>query len=163
MPPRQHYKTSTYRAQSSIGYLLKRAHSLLTDLTEPVLERQGFSHVQYVILMLLRDDIALNPTDICRLYRHDSGALTRVIDQLAERGFVERLRRDQDRRKVELQLTASGRQVIDALLPSVVATRNLALAEFSVAEVAELTRLLTKLNTRLQAVIEPPAAVALRG
>jgi DNA-binding MarR family transcriptional regulator len=163
MPLRQHYKVSTYRAQSSIGYLLKRGHSLLTDLSEPVLERQGFSQVQYVILMLLRDEIALNPGDIGRLYRHDSGALTRVIDQLVERGFVERLRRDQDRRKVELQLTASGRQVIDALLPSVVATRNLALAEFSVAEVAELTRLLTKLNTRLQAVIEPPAAVALRG
>jgi DNA-binding MarR family transcriptional regulator len=160
---RQHYKASTYRAQSSIGYLLKRGSSLGMDLIEPALERRGMSFVQYAILMMLRDDMAVNPKDICRLYRHDSGALTRVIDHLVERGFVERLRRDRDRRKVELQLTAAGRRAIDSVMPSVVAVWNLALAEFSAGEVQELTRLLTKLNAHLQSTVEPQtAAVALR-
>jgi DNA-binding MarR family transcriptional regulator len=158
---RQHYKAATYRVESSIGYLIKRGHSLLTDLTEPVLERHGFSYVQYVTLMLVRDEIAVNPGDICRLYRYDSGALTRSIDQLAERGLVKRLRGDRDRRKVELQLTAAGHKAIDALLPSVVEVRNRALADFSVGEVQELTRLLRKLDGGLQAMMEPqvPAAV----
>jgi DNA-binding MarR family transcriptional regulator len=158
--PRQYYKAATYRAHSSIGYLIKRAHSLLTRLTEPVLERHGFSNAQYVTLMLVRDEIAVTPGDICRQYLHDSGALTRIIDQLAERGLLTRLRRDRDRRKVELQLTAAGRDAIDTLLPSVVETRNLALADFSVAEVQELTRLLRKLTARLEATVEPPAPAA---
>src|SRR5713101_9815890 len=117
---KQHYQVSTYRAQNSVGYLVKRAHSLMLDVMEPVLEERGFTFIQYVILSWLRDGIAVNPKDICFQFRHDSGALTRVIDQLAERGFLERIRRDRDRRKVDLQLTTGGPETIQTLLPLVV-------------------------------------------
>src|ERR1700690_861209 len=121
---KQHYQVSTYRAQNSVGYLSKRAHSLMLDVLEPVLAERGFSFVQYVILSWLRDGIAVNPREICTQYRHDSGALTRVIDQLAERGLLERIRRDRDRRKVELQLTPAGREAIESLIPAVVDKLN---------------------------------------
>src|SRR5580698_4158646 len=147
---KQHYEVSTYKAQLSIGYLVKRAHSLMLDIMEPVIEQRGFSFIQYVVLTCLNDGIAVNPKDICTQYRHDSGALTRVIDQLAERGLLERVRRDRDRRKVELQLTPAGREVIESLIPLVVDKLNLALAEFSTDEVKELTRLLLKLNVSLE-------------
>src|ERR1700723_1565539 len=139
---KQHYQAATYRAQDSVGYLTKRAHSLMLDNLEPVLEARGFTFIQYVILSWLRDGIAVNPKDICLQFRHDSGALTRVIDQLAERGLLERIRRDRDRRKVELQLTPAGRAAIEALIPLVVDKLNLALAEFSSTEVKEFQRLL---------------------
>jgi DNA-binding MarR family transcriptional regulator len=157
---KQHYQVDTYTAKSSVGYLVKRAHSLMLDTMEPIFEAHGFSFVQYVILSWLRDGIAVNPKDICTQYRHDSGALTRVIDQLAERGLLERVRRDRDRRKVELQLTPAGRVAIDGLVPLVVGKLNEALADFTNAEVAELMRLLVKLNTTLQAAVDPPDAVA---
>jgi DNA-binding MarR family transcriptional regulator len=156
--PRRHYQVSTYRAQNSIGYLMKRAHSLMLDVLEPVLEKHGFTFVQYVILSCLRDGIALNPKDICFQFRHNSGALTRVIDQLAQRGLLERIRRDRDRRKVDLQLTAQGRETIQSLIPLVVEKLNLALADFSSAEVEDLLRLLIKLNTTLQSTVEPGMA-----
>ena len=105
-----HYHAETYKAQNSVGYLIKRAHAMMLDVLEPVLEECGFSYIQYVIMSCLRDGMAVNPKDICVQYRHDSGALTRVIDQLAERGFLKRVRRDRDRRKVELQLTEAGRK-----------------------------------------------------
>ena len=155
---KQHYQASTYRAQSSIGYLVKRANSLMMDVMEPVLEERGFSFIQYVILSWLRDGIAVNPKDICFQFRHNSGALTRVIDQLAERGLLERMRRNRDRRKVELQLTPAGLEAVEGLIPLVVQKLNLALAEFSSAEVQELQRLLIKLNTTLQAPAEPRVA-----
>src|SRR6267378_4922245 len=157
---KQHYQVSTYRSQNSIGYLLKRAHSMMLDVIEPVLEERGFSFVQYVILSWLRDGIAVNPKDICFQFRHNSGALTRVIDQLAERGFLERVRRDRDRRKVELQLTPAGRDTIEGLIPLVVEKLNLALNDFSGDEVHELQRLLVKLNNRLLAAVEPAKAAA---
>ncbi len=155
---KQHYHVSTYHAQSSVGYLMKRAHSLMMDTMEPLFAEHGFSFVQYVILSWLRDGIAVNPKDICAQYRHDSGALTRVIDNLAERGLLERVRRDRDRRKVELQLTPAGRDAIESLIPLVVDKLNLALTDFSETEVQELLRLLIKLNTSLQAGVEPAAA-----
>ena len=155
---KQHYQISTYRAQNGIGYLLKRAHSLMLAVLEPLLEEQGFSFIQYVILSWLRDGIAVNPKDICIQFRHDSGALTRVIDQLAERGLLERVRRDRDRRKVELQLTPAGRETIEGLIPLVVDKLNLVLADFSSAEVEEFLRLLVKLNTSLQSAGKPETA-----
>src|ERR1700693_3125494 len=155
---KQHYKIATYRAQDSVGYLVKRTHSLMVDAMEPVFEARGFTFLQYVILAWLRDGIALNPKDICSQFRHDSGALTRVIDQLAERGLLERVRRDRDRRKVELQLTPAGLATIEGLMPLIVEKLNLALAEFSGAEFEEFLRLLLKLNTTLQSAVEPGVA-----
>jgi DNA-binding MarR family transcriptional regulator len=157
---KQHYHASTYKAQNSVGYLIKRAQSMMLDVLEQVFEEQGFSYVQYVILSWLRDGIAVNPKDICIQFRHDSGALTRVIDQLAERGLLERVRRDRDRRKVELQLTEAGRKTVESLIPLVVEKLNLALADFSSDEVKEFLRLLVKLNTRLQTTLDPKASVA---
>ncbi len=156
---KQHYQVSTYKSQMSVGYLVKRAHSLMLDVMEPLFENHGFTFIQYVILAALRDGIAVNPKDICSQYRHDSGALTRVIDQLAERGLLERVRRDRDRRKVELQLTPAGRDAIESLIPLVVDKLNEALSEFTKVEVQELLRLLIKLNATLQTRLDPSAVV----
>ena len=147
---KQHYHPETYKAQTSVGYLVKRSYALCADVLEPVFAEHGFTFLQYQILAWLRDGIALNPRDICMQYRHNSGALTRVIDQLEEKGFIERLRRDRDRRKVELQLTDAGRKVIEELVPLVVETLNRALEDFSSDEVKELIRLLVKFNVSLE-------------
>jgi DNA-binding MarR family transcriptional regulator len=157
---KQHYHISTYKAQASIGYLTKRSNSLMLDILEPVLEAHGFSFVQYVILGWLRDGIAVNPRDICAQYRHNSGAMTRVVDQLCERGLVERARRGVDRRKVELQLTPLGSDAIENLIPLVIEKLNLALSDFTTPEIEELQRLLIKLNTTLQATVESAAVPA---
>jgi DNA-binding MarR family transcriptional regulator len=156
---KQHYKASTYKALSSVGYMLKRANSLISGVVDPTLEAHGFTMVQYQILVMLRDGIAVNPRDICAQFRHNSGALTRVIDQLAERGLLERSRRDRDRRKVELELTPAGREVVETLIPLVVEKLNSALADFSSAEVQEFKRLLLKLNATLQSAVEPAASM----
>jgi len=156
----QHYQAESYRAQESIGYLVKRSHSLLLDMLEPVLEAHGFSFIQYVMLAWLRDGIAINPKTFCAMYRHDTGALTRVIDQLADRGLLVRARRGGDRRKIELELTPAGREAIEQLLPMVVEKLNFALSGFSRGEFEELSRLLIKLNTSLQAVVGPAAVPA---
>jgi DNA-binding MarR family transcriptional regulator len=156
---KQHYDAATYRAQNSVGYLIKRAHSMMLGVLEELFAQHQFTYIHYVILTWVRDGIAVNPRDICVRFRHDSGALTRVIDQLAERGLIERVRRDRDRRKVELQLTEAGRTTVEGLIPLVVDKLNLALADFSSEEVAELLRLLVKLNTRLESTVEPRAGV----
>jgi len=152
---RQHYQASTYRVQNSVGYLVKRANSLTLDLLEPIFEGHGFTLMQYQILVWLRDGIAINPKDICTQFRHNSGALTRVIDQLVERGFIARSRSDRDRRKVDLELTPAGLRMVEELIPSVVDKLNFVLAGFSAAEVEELVRLLIKLNGAMEAAVEP--------
>lgn len=149
----QHYHASTYKAQNSIGYLIKRSQSMMMDVLEQLFAQRGFSFIHYVILTWVRDGIAVNPKDICLKYRHDSGALTRVIDQLEDLGLLTRVRRCNDRRKVDLELTDAGRKTVESLIPLVVDKLNLALVDFSREEAAEFKRLLIKLNTRLEATL----------
>lgn len=143
--PMQHYRAETYQARSSVGYQIKHAHALLIDHLESAVVGSGFTFTQWVVLMHLRDGLALNATDLCAQLRHDSGALTRVIDQLESRGLLERERSREDRRAVQLRLTDTGLNTVQSLIPQVVDKLNFALRDFSRAEVTELSRLLTKL------------------
>ena len=92
--------------------------------------------------------------------RHDSGALTRLIDQLEARALVQRERSREDRREVQLRLTDAGRETIAALLPKVVEKLNFALRDFSRAEAAELNRLLNKLIASLDGARAEPGEAA---
>jgi DNA-binding MarR family transcriptional regulator len=157
----KHYRADTYRARSSIGYLVKRAHVMMLDNVEAAFAEHGFTFMQWVVLIHARDRLSLTASAISREFRHDSGALTRVIDQLVARKLMERRPSKTDRRASELRLTAAGRKTVEAQIPLVVDKLNTALAEFSRAEVAELTRLLSKLVDRLQQ-LEQPATEAVR-
>lgn len=119
---------------------------------------QGFTYIQYVLLSRLRHGIAANPKDIATEIRYNSGSLTRVIDQLADRGLVERVRRDHDRRKVELQLTPAAARTIDDLIGLIVDRLNWALATFNGSEMQKLQRLLERFTATLQSAVESGAA-----
>src|SRR5580698_2788378 len=125
----QHYRPELYHARSSVGYLLKRAHMLMLDQLEPVVAGSDITITHWIVMMHLRDGLAINASDLCAQLRHDSGALTRLIDQLEAR---ERSR--EDRRAVQLRLTAAGFETLAALLPKVVDKLNFAMRDFTRAE-----------------------------
>jgi DNA-binding MarR family transcriptional regulator len=140
----QHYRAETYRAKSSIGYLIKRANALVIESVEPALAEHGFTFTQWVVMMYLRDGLAPNAREICVQLRHDSGAVTRVLDQLEARDLVQRERSLEDRREVKLCLTQAGFKMVESLIPVVVDRLNFVLRDFSTSEVTDLTRLLNK-------------------
>jgi DNA-binding MarR family transcriptional regulator len=159
----QHYKAKTYRAKTSVGYLVKRASSLAIESLEPALAEHGFTFTQWVTMMYLRDGLALNGKDICAQLRHDSGAVTRILDQLEARDLVRRERSLDDRREVNLRLTDAGFQVVESLIPIVVDKLNFVLRDFSGNEVAELTRLLNKFIAGVDTTSAKPAETAKSG
>lgn len=148
---KQYYRADSYTARNSVGYLVKRAHGLNLDAIEPRLAEHGLTFTQYAILISIRDGIALKPKNLCLQLRHDSGALTRVLDQLEARGLIERRRSTDDRRAIELHLTPAGEEALRVVIPLVVERINLALKDFTAAETGELLRLLNKLILGWQA------------
>jgi DNA-binding MarR family transcriptional regulator len=94
--------------------------------------------------MHLRDGLAGTASDLCCAFQHDSGALTRVLDQLEARGLIARQRSREDRRVVELALTPAGHKTITVLLPTVVEHMNAALAPLSQAEFDQFRGTLVK-------------------
>ena len=149
--PVKHYDVKSFTSAHSIGYLLKMSHSLMHDSAAAAFAGHDVSFMQWIVLMKLRESASLTASDLCREMRHDNGALTRMLDQLEERGYVQRERSEEDRRVVRLQLTAVGRRKVTELMPLAVDRLNDVLTDFSKAEFAELTRLLDKLISHMKA------------
>jgi DNA-binding MarR family transcriptional regulator len=100
--------------------------------------------------MQLRDGLANRAADISRNLNHDSGALTRVVDQLEGRGLIERTRSTEDRRMVELALTPDGRTAVDASVPLVVDHVNRLFEDFSREDLDMLIGMLKRMIDKLQ-------------
>lgn len=146
---RKHYDVRTFASAESMGYLLKLAHAMLHDAAATAFEGHDLSFMQWLVLVKLREGVS-TASELCQIMWHDTGALTRLLDQLEERGYVERQRSTADRRVVELQLTAAGRRKTTELMPLTVERLNTALASFSKAEFEQLMRLLKKLIASLR-------------
>ena len=138
------YTPENYTVRASIGYLIRRARNLMTARVEAEFDRHEVTFVQWIVLMQLRDGLASTSAELSRDMCHDSGALTRVVDQLEQRGLIERRRSRADRRTVELTLTDAGLATVNALVPTVVGLLNGALADFTEDEARTFTRLLNK-------------------
>jgi DNA-binding MarR family transcriptional regulator len=146
------YNPKTYRARDSVGYLVRRAGNLMTTRVEAAFAHNEITFAQWLVLMKLRDGMATTAAEIARDMCHDSGALTRVIDQLAQRGLIERTRGQEDRRTIRLTLTEEGLRTVNGLVPTVVDLLNMALVDFTNDEASTLTRLLKKLIDGVDAV-----------
>lgn len=141
----KHYSASTYRVGENIGYLIRRAGGLMIQRVETAFAPHEITFVQWLVLMHLRDGLARTGADLCRELSYDSGALTRLVDQLGERGLLLRQRCQEDRRQVQLTITEHGLATVNSLVPLVVDCLNTLLEGFTAEEVASLTRLLGKL------------------
>jgi DNA-binding MarR family transcriptional regulator len=143
-----YYRSETFAARDCVGYLISRVQSLMRPQVEAVFDRQDLTFSQWRVLMCLRDGVANTCADISRELSHDSGSLTRLVDQLDRRGLILRTRDRKDRRVVTLALTPAGRAAIKAALPNVVAHFNDVLQGFTPQEAKLLVALLNRLLDR---------------
>lgn len=148
-----YYDIRTYIARKSVGYQLRRARNLITTRLETTFARhpasKDITFAQWTVLMCLRDGIAATPSEICQHLYYDSGAFTRLMDQMEEKGWITRTRSTGDRRVVELALTQAGRELVESLVVVAVQCYNEVLEPFSRKEVDQLVGLLTRFNERL--------------
>lgn len=93
----------------------------------------------------------LLPTQLTDSLLVSSGTMTNRLDRLERRGLIERAPNPDDRRSVEIALTASGRKLVDAVLGEHVAREQEMLAPLSARERETLTRILRKLAAHIEA------------
>ncbi len=144
------YHPQSFTTENSLGYLLRVNQSLMQECAERIFAPYDISFIQWIALSKLNEGLAATASDLCKRMQHDNGAITRMLDQLEEKGYVERHRSQQDRRVVELQVTEAGRAKVNELTPLIVDSLNRALTSFSLEEFTQLTRLLEKLKNSIQ-------------
>jgi DNA-binding MarR family transcriptional regulator len=141
---RPYYKPSNYTMKNSVGYLMRISLNRILPRMEALFEDQELTFSQWTTLVALHSGIT-TAGDLAHNICHDAGSLTRLVDQMVERGLVTRARSAADRRVVTLALTPHGRELVEAMGPRVMALWNGLLAGFTHAEADTLIALLTRL------------------
>ena len=129
----------------SLGRLIWRINKLMLATIEERFADSELSFVQWLSLKRIRDETVGNAGDLAREIEITTGATTRLVDGLEDRGFVRRDRCAQDRRVIRLAITAAGSEALIELAPIMVASWNELLAEFDHQDSETLVSLLEKL------------------
>lgn len=139
------YRATHYGMKNSVGYLIRRSTNLILPQMESLFAEEALTFSQWTVLMALREWGQSTASDLARNICHDAGSLTRILDELEERGLITRARSETDRRVVALTLTTKGLSMVETLLPRVVEFWNALLVDFTHLEVKLLVKLLTRL------------------
>jgi DNA-binding MarR family transcriptional regulator len=103
----------------------------------------------------------LTPGEVGATMHITSGSITSLIDTLQKQGLVTRAAHDDDRRKVLLDVTEAGNDLLDVVLPEVQMLCRELLRELNDQEQATLLSLLQRVATSVAGVsddeIPPPA------
>jgi DNA-binding MarR family transcriptional regulator len=122
----------------SVGYLMGRARASLLSGLDAELARFGLSGMQFAVLKHLAEGSARTAADLCRFMQYDTGAMTRILDRLEEKGMVRRERSREDRRAVVLRLSPTGRTQLPRLSAAAGRVLEAHLAGFGPAEIEAL-------------------------
>ena len=94
-------------------------------------------------------DNRVNPCELSRTLNSSRTNVTRLTDELERQGWVERNISNEDRRRIDLSLTAAGTDLVRRFLPLQWAHVQSLWEGFEAEERAALERLLRKMLTRL--------------
>jgi DNA-binding MarR family transcriptional regulator len=146
---KQYYTVANLCPGNSLGYLIKRIGSVMGQIAETAFEDEPISFTQWIVLINLQGQAPMSATELSAEIGHDMGALTRVVDGLEHAGYVKRERGRDDRRTVEISLTAAGRRQMESSKRQVVELLNLLVEPFSHSETEALIGQMQRLLTRL--------------
>ncbi|MET3147654.1 UNVERIFIED_ORG: MarR family transcriptional repressor of emrRAB [Xanthomonas axonopodis] len=134
--------------------LIKHLHKRLHTLGCVRLKPYGISPPEYEILMMLygTPEQSITPTEVAEAASEKPANITRLTDQLCEKGLITRTSSPEDRRKIVLTLRPAGLALIERLLPDACTLLDAETASMSEAEQLRLEKLLKKLLDGVDAV-----------
>jgi DNA-binding MarR family transcriptional regulator len=134
----------------SVGYLARYAHRAFVKALADELEQHGILTAQWSVLRILWDIEGLTQVELAERMRVEKASLTGVLEGMERRGLILRERNAEDRRKINITLTAQGRRLKTKLLPHAAKINRKATRGMSETETGELRRLLAKLIQNLE-------------
>lgn len=105
--------------EESLPLLIARARHAVLRMLESELASLGVSTVQCMIILRLHGGSRNTAGALSRFSGVDSGAMTRLLDRLAEKGLLVRSADEKDRRSVRVLLTERALDLVPALQASV--------------------------------------------
>lgn len=143
------------RLGENIGFLAARFSYFAARIARDALSPFDLSTRLYSVLELASTGSGMSQREIGRALCLDPSNVLRLVDQLDERGLVERVRDANDRRITIIRATDAGRDLAADAGDALDDGYEALLAELTLAERADATRLLARLGRRAEHVITP--------
>jgi DNA-binding MarR family transcriptional regulator len=129
----------------STPFLLKRVGFAAKEKALEAYERFGLNPTHHAVLAVLDEGSRETQGAIADALGYDRGQLVGLLDELEERGLVERRRDPSDRRRQHVQLTPAGRRTLTRLRAVAQELEHSFLAALSAEERAVLHTTLLRL------------------
>lgn len=136
--------------QQSLGYKIRYAYRAFVRALAEELGPYRVTTGQWSALRVLWEEEGLSQVELAQRMMVEKASLTPVLKAMATQGLITRIRNADDRRKVNIFLTAAGRRLKNKILPLVGKINNRATRRLSAAEVHQLHTLLARLMINLQ-------------
>jgi DNA-binding MarR family transcriptional regulator len=139
------YSVENYSIEESVGYLLAQVRGRLNSAIDAEMADHDVTSAQWGVLLMIGNQRGETAAELCRNIGCDTGSMTRMLDRLEQKGLVRRLRSNDDRRVVKIDLTQSGRALYRKLPPVAVKVLNHHLRGFTREELAALKGFLRRM------------------
>ena len=136
---------SLERFYSRPGHLIRRLNQISVALFLEETDGLGLTTVQFAALNMIHEVPNIDQASLSDMIAFDKTTIVKVLDRLAEKGFITRTRSQSDRRLNHLNLTARGREVIQKIQGMLDRSDARILAPLSAADQRKFMELLTRL------------------
>ena len=134
-------------------YIQMRAcNVMMQERLGRLLEPHTISSLGYITMMVLysRPENLANPSELSDATGETRGNMTRICDELVDKGFVRRVPNVEDRRRVDLSLTDAGMGLLNTIAPKLRQNADdFYKRTFTKTEKATLQQLLAKFSAAL--------------
>ncbi|AND68198.1 hypothetical protein ATSB10_07440 [Dyella thiooxydans] len=137
--------------KAKLSRLMLMVGSRMQEELEHTLKPYRLNHSEFLTLMILYSspDGSSTPGELCDYTSQGATNMTRIGNALVGRGLVVRAASEQDRRRVRMGITPSGRRFVQKMLPTLFPRLSAMFDGFGENDRRQLGRLLRKLADNL--------------
>jgi DNA-binding MarR family transcriptional regulator len=129
-----------------LGYRLRRAQLAVYEDFQRGAPVPQLAPTQFGILVMIDENPEKTQQELCEGIRIDKSTFAISLDRLADRGLLERVRSEEDRRRNSLRLTAKGKATLEAMLVHIERHERRVFGRLSAVERKQLMAMLKKIG-----------------
>jgi len=107
---------------------------------------KGMTIDQGMLLIFLSEYPELTQKEIGELVFKDNASMTRMINTMVQKGYLNRSMNNKDRRRYKIEITAKGKEILETLPPIIQYNRNSTLKGVTNNELEQLKTILNKIK-----------------
>ena len=139
---------SAVENSKNFGFPIDRAIKMIRSKYNTAFKQLGFDITteQWVLLEKLFWNNGQSQSDLADGSYKNAPTVSRIIDLLVQKGFVERQRFENDRRRYKIFLTEEGREVVDICYPKILELRESGWQQLTDADYETFIRIVNQIT-----------------